>query len=83
MSETLIYSKDKSELIDRCGGPTWSNACPRAKAGSPVACAGKVLATAGPEGVLGLLLLVDPDARTCPLAALGLSFRHRGASPFQ
>ena len=79
MAETLIYSKDKSELITRCGGPAWNGACPRVEKGSPVLCSGKLLATAGPEGVLGLLLLVGPDARTCPLAALGPFFTNAEA----
>jgi hypothetical protein len=74
MPETRIYSKDGSEAIARCDGPTWTGACPRVETGLPVMCAGRLLATAGPEGVLGLMLLVDPDAKVCPLAALGFLF---------
>jgi hypothetical protein len=79
MPETRIYSKDGSETIARCDGPTWTGACPRVEPGTPVLCAGKLLATAGPEGVLGLTLLVDPDARVCPLAALGPFFANAEA----
>lgn len=74
MAETRIYSKDGSEAIARCDGPTWTGACPKAEAGAPVLCAGRLIATAGPEGVLGLVLLIDPDTTTCPLSALGPFF---------
>jgi hypothetical protein len=33
-----------------------------------------VVAAAGPQSVLGVLVLVDPDATRCPLDALGPSF---------
>ena len=74
MPRTLIYSKDGAELIARCGGPTWNGGCSNVEKGSLVLCAGKVVQTQGPEGVLGLILLVEPDAKTCPLAALGPFF---------
>lgn len=71
MAETFIYSKDGTEAIARCDGPAWTGACPKTQAGAPVLCAGRLIATAGPVGVLGVVLLVDPDATACPLSALG------------
>jgi hypothetical protein len=74
MSEARIHSRDGSETVAFCEGPDWNGACPKVRPGDKVLCADKVITAAGPPGVLGIALLVDPEATKCPLAAFGPLF---------
>jgi hypothetical protein len=70
MAKALIYAADGTEIVEQCQGADWAGACPRAAAGAPVACAGRKVIAIGPGGLAVLTLRVEPDATTCPLAAL-------------
>ena len=70
MANALIYAADGTEIVEQCQGADWTGACPRAPAGAPVACAGRKVIAMGPGGLAVFTLRVEPDATTCPLAAL-------------
>ncbi len=72
MAKVLIYAEDGVNIQDQCQGSSWTGGCRSSLPGAPVVCAGRkiVLDTAG--GIAGFTLLVEPDARSCPLAALNL-----------
>ena len=72
----LIYAADGSEVLEECGGPEWSGACPKAASGALVACAGRKIVAIESGGVTLMTLRVEPDATTCPLAAFSL-FKER------
>jgi hypothetical protein len=63
---SIYYLDDGTMVEEFCQGPDDLGQCPRAKAGRPVACAGKRLATRGWD--FGVAL----DAKQCPLISLGL-----------
>jgi hypothetical protein len=66
-----IYYEDEGTTVEEfCQGPDEAGDCPRAEAGSLVACAGKRLATRGWD------FGVAEDATVCPMIALGLVRRY-------
>jgi len=70
MVHVLVYSEDGERLVDQCEGANWSGGCPRSPPGRPVLCAGRKLIVLGANGVIRMVLAVEPDAVSCPLAAL-------------
>jgi hypothetical protein len=72
-----IRSKAPGALASECEGPLWSRGCSGAAAGEPVACAGRQIVIRSDEGQDIAILAVEPDARSCPLAALQIAFARR------
>jgi hypothetical protein len=66
--QVFIWSQATGPAVQECKGPGWSGACPYVAAGEPVACAGLCLLALLQSG-RRVVLEVEPDARTCPLAA--------------
>jgi len=60
-----------------CAGPAWSGVCPMAGAGEIVACAGRNVIVTLSDG-REMTFAVDAQATSCPLAALGGSYRGTG-----
>jgi len=71
---TVIYNDDRSAIEEICEGPNERGGCPRAKAGSPAACADKWISANGWD------FKVAPDTDGCPLVALGIVRRYLQAT---
>ena len=62
----LIYGEDEASVENVCFGPSPDGTCPRARLGSPVACADRWISAIGWD------FRVAADAELCPLTAMGI-----------
>ena len=75
MTRALILSTNGLQFVSRCMGPDTAGNCPGALRGETVACAGRVMAPIpSVGGARPFIWAVEPDAKVCPLAALGPLF---------
>ncbi len=72
IAKALVYAEDQQTVEAECRGASWTGGCPRSPPGERVACAGRKL-VAMLVGGGEVVLMVEPDAVSCPLAALGLA----------
>ena len=77
----LIYGEDGQRVDSYCEGPSVTGMCRRRTIGVPVACAGRAIRATDRLRTRSIELVVAPDARSCPLAALERGFDY-GAIPW-
>jgi len=82
MTRALVLSTNGLQFVSRCMGPDTAGNCPSALRGETVACAGRVVAPIPSAGARPFIWAVEPDAKVCPLTALGPLFA-AGASTEQ
>jgi hypothetical protein len=81
MEKPYICSSDGLEILGNCLGPSPGGRCPRVDAGDVVPCAGRSLLATDPDGRRTLLLSVEPDIETCPLATASWAGHARAIWP--
>ena len=74
MLSAIIRAVDDRESPWRCEGPIRGGVCAKAAPGELVGCAGQEIAVLDGETLLALMR-VEPNARSCPLAAIGMVSR--------
>ena len=72
MAKVLIYAENGVRVVNECPGPDGAGACPKSQPGALVACAGRKIRLTDVAGSVGLELTIEPDAVSCPLAALNV-----------
>jgi hypothetical protein len=66
----ILTNSVDTGLLELCEGPAPAGVCPNTRPDGRVPCAGRTLRLADSGGVVRLDVLVEPEAASCPLAAL-------------